>query len=102
MAEFVHTDAEVIKPEPSVAPAAPLEYDKVEPGGNGGGGNMTEARIARLESDVEHIKNDIGDIKQDLREIKTDAKNDFRLLFGALIFVALGLAGIMAKGFGWL
>jgi hypothetical protein len=27
---------------------------------------------------------------------------DFRVLFGALIAIAVGLAGIMAKGFHWL
>mgnify|MGYP000722284598 FL=1 len=27
---------------------------------------------------------------------------DFRLIFGAIITVALGLAALMAKGFGWL
>jgi hypothetical protein len=30
-----------------------------------------------------------------------DAREDFRILFGALIVVALGLAGLMAKGFRW-
>ncbi|MGK3142089.1 hypothetical protein [Pantoea sp. C2G6] len=67
---------------------------------NGGGGDM-ESRIAKLESDVNHIQNDIKDIKSDVREIKKDAKTDFRILFGALITVALGLAGLMAKGFHW-
>jgi len=61
-----------------------------------------EARIARFESHVEHIKNDIGEIKPDIREITADANSDCWLLFGALIFVALGLADIMAKGIGWL
>lgn len=79
----------------------------------GGGGSDMEARVARLEADVEHIKNDIHDIKLDLREIRRDMKSDFdaarnrddnnfRLLFAALIAVALGLAGMMAKGFNWL
>ncbi|PPE57085.1 hypothetical protein [Pectobacterium brasiliense] len=67
-----------------------------------GGGNMLEARVAKLESDVDNIKTMVKDIKDDVREIKRDARGDFRLLFGALIAVALGLAGIMAKGFGWL
>ena len=81
-------------------------------GGGSGGGNM-EVRVARLESDVEHIKIGVSDIKIDLREMRTslaaemseirrDARTDFRLTFGALIAVALGLAGLMAKGFGWL
>jgi 50S ribosomal subunit-associated GTPase HflX len=70
-------------------------------GGNGGGSSM-EPRIAKLESDAAHIQTDISDIKTDLREIKKDQVRDFRQLFGALVVVALGLAGLMAKGFGWL
>ncbi|HGH4644008.1 hypothetical protein [uncultured Enterobacter sp.] len=69
--------------------------------GNGGGDDM-QGRVAKLESDVEHIKNALKDIKEDIREIKRDARSDFRILFGALISVALGLAGLMAKGFHWL
>lgn len=78
-------------------------------GGHGGGGGDMEARVAKLEAHVEHIDSTLTDIKQDIREIRSDlkevrgdARNDFRLLFGALIAVALGLAGLMAKGFGWL
>ena len=74
----------------------------ISSGGGGGGGDMTEARIAKLESDVGHIQSDIGDIKTDIREIKNDQKTDFRVLFGAIIIATLGLAGLMAKGFGWL
>ncbi|MCT8354054.1 hypothetical protein [Photorhabdus kayaii] len=70
-------------------------------GGNGGGGDM-EARVARLESDVEHIKKSIDEVKTDVREMRKDARSDFRLLFGAIIAVALGLAGLMAKGFHWI
>lgn len=76
--------------------------------GDGGGGSM-EARVARLEAHVEHIdetltdiKQDIRDIRSDLKEVRGDARTDFRLLFAALIAVAVGLAGLMAKGFGWL
>ncbi|HBT3381382.1 TPA: hypothetical protein MBF67_003336 [Klebsiella aerogenes] len=62
---------------------------------------MLEARVAKLESDIDHIKVTLKEIKDDVREIKRDARSDFRILFGALITVALGLAGIMAKGFHW-
>jgi hypothetical protein len=58
--------------------------------------------IAKLEAHIEHIRSDIGKIKNDIRKIKRHDRTDFRLLFGALIFVALGLAGIMAKGFHWI
>ena len=61
-----------------------------------------EARVAKLEAHIEHIQRDLNDIKSDVREIKRDARTDFRLLFGALIFVALGLAGLMARGFHWI
>ncbi|EKN3726481.1 TPA: hypothetical protein PXP69_004539 [Yersinia enterocolitica] len=63
---------------------------------------MLEVRVAKLESDVEYIKKSIDDVKLDVREIKRDARTDFRIIFGSLIAVALGLAGIMAKGFHWL
>ncbi len=38
----------------------------------GGGGDMLEARVARLESDVEHIKKSIDEIKLDFRDAKKD------------------------------
>lgn len=75
---------------------------KRQHGDNNDGGGTVEARIARLESDVAHIQRDISEMKVDIREVKRDQRSDFRLLFGALIAVALGLAGLMAKGFGWL
>lgn len=68
-----------------------------------------DGRVARIESDISYIKRDIqdlkGDIKDvrgDIRDIRTDMRTDFRITFGALIAVALGLAGIMARGFGWM
>ena len=53
-------------------------------------------------SHIEHIQSDLSEIKSDIREIKRDARTDFRLVFGALIVGALGLAGLMAKGFHWI
>lgn len=60
-----------------------------------------ETRVAVLESDVAHIKDDVREIKSDIREIRNDMKTDFRLLFGAIIAVALGLAALLAHGFHW-
>lgn len=70
-------------------------------GGNGGGTDL-EARVAKLETHVEYIRRDLDVIVVDLREHRRETRSDFRILFGALITVALGLAAIMAKGFGWL
>ncbi len=61
-----------------------------------------EARVAKLESTAEHMRDDVHDIKADLRSIRDSARTDFRILFGAIIAVALGLAGLMARGFHWL
>jgi hypothetical protein len=60
-----------------------------------------ETKVAKLESVVEYIQRDILEIKTEIREIRKDARSDFYLLFGALIVGALGLAGLMAKGFHW-
>ncbi|HIF9333060.1 TPA: hypothetical protein ACX6RM_001307 [Photobacterium damselae] len=61
-----------------------------------------EPRVAKLESDVEYIKRDISDVKTDIREIRQKQERDFRFTFGAIITAAIGLAGLMAKGFNWI
>ncbi|KLF53517.1 hemolysin XhlA [Klebsiella aerogenes] len=38
-------------------------------GGGNGGGNMLEARVAKLESDIEYIKRDIAETKSDIKSI---------------------------------
>lgn len=74
-------------------------FDNTGDGGDDGG---MEARVAKLEATVEHIQRDISDIKQDVREIRSSISTDFRLTWGGLIALALGMAGLMAKGFHWL
>jgi hypothetical protein len=75
-----------------------------------------EVSLGRMESDISYIKRDISDIRSDMKEfrgdikeIRADMKNDFRLIFKTMLVGALGLgalmlslAGVMAKGFGWL
>jgi hypothetical protein len=70
-------------------------------GNDGGDGSGVSVRLAKLEASVEHIQSDIQDIRTDIRAMKGSAERDFRILFGAIIVVALGLAGLMAKGFKW-
>jgi hypothetical protein len=102
-------------------PEIPSSRKKTDRGGGGdhtggenppGGGDM-DARVAKLEAHVEYIRRDLDDLKTDMREfrgetkasfsgVRTEMKSDFRLVFGALIAASLGLAGLMAKGFGWL
>lgn len=61
-----------------------------------------EARVAKLEASSEFIQREITDLKSEVRGLRSDARSDFRLLFGAIITVAISLAAMMAKGFGWL
>jgi hypothetical protein len=68
-----------------------------------------ESRVARLEVRAEHIERDIGEIKADARSIRQTLERlhdrmdrDFRVTWAGLIGSTLGLAGLMAKGFGWL
>ncbi|MFI2810164.1 hypothetical protein [Microbulbifer sp. JSM ZJ756] len=75
------------------------------PGGPGGPGDM-EARVARLESDVEYIKRDISEIKTDLREIRGDigkVKDSISSakIWAVMLYVGMfvTLAGIMIRGF---
>jgi hypothetical protein len=75
-------------------------------GGGGGDNGAMEARLAKLEAAQEFIQRDIKELKDGVRAIKGDITairtTDFRIIFGALIAVALGLAGLMAKGFHWI
>ena len=53
-------------------------------------------------SNIEEIKKILNEIKIDNTEIKSYARIGFRILFGAIIAIAIGLSSLMAKGFGWL
>jgi hypothetical protein len=58
-----------------------------------------EAAIERIEQDIREIKAEMRDVRLDITGIRTA---DFRLIYGAILAVALGLAGIMAHAFHWL
>jgi hypothetical protein len=64
-----------------------------------------DTRLTKLETAVDYIQRDIKQLKDDMRAVRSDIAGirttDFRLLFGAIIAVALGLSGLMAKGFHW-
>ncbi|MBZ7576315.1 hypothetical protein FML15_03115 [Klebsiella michiganensis] len=61
-----------------------------------------ESDISYIKRDISDVKDDIKDVRNDIKDIRKDMKGDSRLTFGALIAVALGLAGLMARGFGWI
>jgi hypothetical protein len=82
----------------------------------GGGGPphdpRMEARVAVLEEIAASTKQAVAGLQQEVRDLRSDSnrrfdalrdavESDFRILFGAIITVALGLATLMAKGFHW-
>jgi t-SNARE complex subunit (syntaxin) len=76
---------------------------------DGGGGDDMEARVAKLESDVENIKTNVADIKTDVREIRgkvDDLKDSIAStkIWALMLYIALAgtLLLVMAKGFKWL
>ena len=70
--------------------------------GGGGTSDGMEARMAKVEAALDHIGREMTDVKIDIRSLRDHARTDFRVLFGAVIAVALGLAALMAKGFHWI
>lgn len=74
-------------------------------GGPPHNGDM-EARVTKLETAVEYIQRDVKELRDDVRALRNDIHairtTDFRITFGAIIAVALGLATLMAKGFHWI
>lgn len=59
-------------------------------------------RLVRVEVTAEHVKEDLRDLRVEVRGVRDQARVDFRLLFGALISLALGMAALLAKGFHWI
>jgi hypothetical protein len=66
-----------------------------------GSGYSFDVRLAVLEQIAKDTKDVLSEIKQDLKDIRSDQRADFRLLFGCIVTVALGLAGLIAHGFHW-
>ena len=60
-----------------------------------------EPRVVKLETHVEYIRRDLDGIRMDVRKHRNETRSEFRILFSALITASLGLAAIVAKGFGW-
>jgi hypothetical protein len=66
------------------------------------------ARVAVREEIASATKQATADLHLEVREtnrrldaLREAVESDFRVLFGAVITVAIGLAALMAKGFHW-
>lgn len=82
-------------------PAYPriVANDERQPSLKSGGGSGTYDGMDGWQASVEAR---LGELKAELNGLRSEARGDFRLIFGAIIAAALGLAGLMAKGFHWL
>jgi hypothetical protein len=83
----------------------PPRHPEPRPPIAGGGGppqdTLMESRVAVLENIAKSTEGVLKDLREDGRELRRAQERDFRILFGAIIATALGLAGLMAKGFKW-
>ena len=67
-------------------------------------------KVAVLETNVDRLQIEMNELKTEFREFRKEMRaeimairtHDFRLLFGAIITVAIGVAALMAKGFHWI
>ena len=60
--------------------------------------SATKQAVAGLQQEVHDLRTETSRRDEALRDA---IETDFRVMFGALITVALGLAALMAKGFHW-
>src|SRR5438132_575093 len=60
-----------------------------------------EARVTRLETVIEFQRN-LAEMKAELETMRADARSYFWIILSALIVIALGLAWLLTKAFGWL
>jgi predicted nuclease with TOPRIM domain len=56
---------------------------------------------AKIDSKFDRVDAKFDRVDARFEEVGIKARSDFHLLFGSLIASTLGLAGMMAKGFGW-
>lgn len=60
------------------------------------------ARLGKLEGQMEGVLARLGLIEQDVRTLRADVTRDFRWTWSGMVVGFVGLAGMMAKGFGWI
>lgn len=71
----------------------------------GGGGGSVEARLAKVEADVENIKVNLTRVWDDLRDFRNEFREDLRgmnrVLWGSAVLIIIGLLSVIAKVYNW-
>lgn len=94
--------------------SVPLEGERIEQShsvphnsfnegsGGGGGGNMIEARVAKLEADVENIKVNLSEARADIRELTNNSastRTDVSTILQKLVDIDEKITGKAGKDF---
>ena len=58
-----------------------------------------ETRLSALGGHVQRVRTEVS---SEFRAVRDRQEWDFRLLFGVVVTVTLGLAGLLAHGFKWI
>lgn len=61
-------------------------------GGDNGGMSMWE----------QSVETRLGELRDDVRHLDQKIDRNFTITWGGIILANIGLAGLLAKGFGWL
>jgi hypothetical protein len=59
-------------------------------------------RMEHVEVDIAEIKADVRSLRHAMDRLQDRMDGDFRITWAGIITLGVGLAGLMAKGFGWM
>lgn len=76
-----------------MAPKSRKKLDPIE---------VAERAALGVDVHIVYIREDIDELKESVQAMRKEAREDFRILFGALVTASLGLAALMAHGFKWI
>lgn len=77
-------------------------HNSISEGSGGGGGNMLEARVAKLEADVENIKINLSEARSDIRGLvntSSATKTDVSTILQKLVDIDDKISGKAGKDF---
>lgn len=63
-------------------------------------------RVVRLEVTVEHLVSEFrefrAEVREEMRSFRAEMRREFQKVYAAMFTLTVGLAGVMAHGFGWI